>query len=135
MNTERAKSKIGRWVDETMKGKFDNFVGSRKKSSTNLKLTNDIPTPPPDSDENNEVALFNTEIDIQTLNSVSQNEMTKPPVTLDDIDLSALCSNLTRKQHLQDVIGDERPDIGRMIQTHGKLLMLNMDSTCNNKLL
>ncbi|KAL5240443.1 hypothetical protein ACI65C_007853 [Semiaphis heraclei] len=57
---ERAKSKIGRWVDETMKGKFDNFVGSRKKSSTSnaaTKISNDIPILP-DADENIDADLL-----------------------------------------------------------------------------
>jgi len=35
--------------------------------------------------------------------SVYEDEITRPPINLTDIDLGVLFSNLTRKQHLEDV--------------------------------
>ncbi|XP_060878989.1 uncharacterized protein LOC132951226 [Metopolophium dirhodum] len=127
MTAERAKSKIGRWVDETMKGKFDNFVGSRKKSSssnTATKINNDIPIVP-DADENIDADLLYSvkpaELHSRTTESIYEEETTRPPINLADIDLGLLFSNMTRKHHLEDVDADER-DVGRMIQRHLKLL-------------
>ncbi|XP_003248214.1 uncharacterized protein LOC100572022 isoform X1 [Acyrthosiphon pisum] len=127
MTAERAKSKIGRWVDETMKGKFDNFVGSRKKSSssnTATKINNDIPIVP-DADENIDADLLYSvkpaELHSRTTESTYEEETTRPPINLADIDLGLLFSNMTRKHHLEDVDADER-DVGRMIQRHLKLL-------------
>ncbi|VVC34087.1 Hypothetical protein CINCED_3A018798 [Cinara cedri] len=139
MTTERTKSKIGRWVDETMKGKFDNFVGSRKKSSANTaaaatgstKSNNEIPTLP-DADDNIDADLLNSvkpaELNSRTIESVCADETTRPPITLAaDIDLSMLFSNMTRKQHLEDVNADERDPI-RMVQQHLKLLNIGSES-------
>ncbi|XP_022161654.1 uncharacterized protein LOC111027559 isoform X1 [Myzus persicae] len=126
MTAERAKSKIGRWVDETMKGKFDNFVGSRKKSSSNTatKINNDIPILP-DAEENIDADLLYTvkpaELHSRTTESTYEEETMRPPINLVDIDLGLLFSNMTQKHHLEDVDADER-DVGRMIQRHLKLL-------------
>ncbi|KAL4141623.1 hypothetical protein QTP88_004231 [Uroleucon formosanum] len=129
MTAERAKSKIGRWVDETMKGKFDNFVGARKKSSssnTATKINNDIPILP-DADENIDADLLYSvkpaELHSRTTETNYEEETTRPPINLPDVDLGLLFNNMTRKHHLKDlqVDADER-DVGRMIQRHLKLL-------------
>ncbi|XP_022161655.1 uncharacterized protein LOC111027559 isoform X2 [Myzus persicae] len=109
-----------------MKGKFDNFVGSRKKSSSNTatKINNDIPILP-DAEENIDADLLYTvkpaELHSRTTESTYEEETMRPPINLVDIDLGLLFSNMTQKHHLEDVDADER-DVGRMIQRHLKLL-------------
>ncbi|XP_026806405.1 uncharacterized protein LOC113549346 [Rhopalosiphum maidis] len=137
MATEKAKSKIGRWVDETMKGKFDNFVGSRKKSSSNTttKLNNDIPILP-DADENIDADLLHSvkpaELHSRVTESAYEDETTRPPINLADIDLGLLFSNMTRKHQLKDVGADER-DVGSMIQRHLKLLNIGSENAGENE--
>ncbi|XP_050522760.1 uncharacterized protein LOC126895196, partial [Daktulosphaira vitifoliae] len=111
------------------RGKFDTFVGSRRKSNSNSKSNTTVVT---DSDGNVEsessliVKLDDT--DVTNLNSIFKEEIKKPPVILADIDLTALYNNLTKIQHLEDVIGNDRTNLDKMIQTHGKLLASNINS-------
>ncbi|XP_025410860.1 uncharacterized protein LOC112683889 [Sipha flava] len=126
MTTERTKSKIGRWVDETMKGKFDNFVGSRKKSTSNIssKTNNEIPVLP-DADENIDAELLQSvkpaELHSRMTESAYEDKIMRPPIHLNDIDLGVLFANMAQKEHLENVNVGER-DVGMMIQQHLKLL-------------
>ncbi|KAF0765937.1 Uncharacterized protein FWK35_00003090 [Aphis craccivora] len=89
-------------------GKFDNFVGSRKKSSSNttIKINNDIPILP-DADENIDADLLYSvkpaELHSRMTESAYEDETMRPPINLPDIDLGLLFSNMTRKHHLEDV--------------------------------
>ncbi|CAH1721438.1 unnamed protein product [Aphis gossypii] len=103
-----------------MKGKFDNFVGSRKKSSSNTttKINNDIPILP-DADENIDADLLYSvkpaELHSRVTESAYEDETMRPPINLPDIDLGLLFSNMTRKHHLEDVIFTTQVDVKRKL--------------------